>query len=94
MAEMRMLRWFCGPIRLDKVLNEEARRRMLTVPIQKKVRSQCLRYYRHLLRRDQEHLARQVLSVEFAGKRPRGVPKKRWKDVIKRDPEVPKFGYR
>ncbi|EYB83587.1 hypothetical protein Y032_0332g2740 [Ancylostoma ceylanicum] len=58
---------------------------MQTAQIQEKVRSQLLRWYGHLLRRNQEHPARQVSSVEIAGKRPRGAPKKRWEDVIKRD---------
>ncbi|EYB93317.1 hypothetical protein Y032_0183g913 [Ancylostoma ceylanicum] len=86
-AEMRMLRWCCGLTRLDKVSSEEVRRRMQTAPIQEKVRSQRLWWYGHVLRRNREHPARQVLSVEIAGKRPRRSSKKRWRDVIKRNLE-------
>ncbi|EPB69985.1 hypothetical protein ANCCEY_10930 [Ancylostoma ceylanicum] len=88
-AEMRMLRWCCGLTRLDEVPNEEVRRRMQTAPIQEKVRSQRLRWYGHLLRRNQKHPARQVLSVEIAGKRPRGDPKKRWEDAYRQLLEYP-----
>ncbi|EPB78727.1 hypothetical protein ANCCEY_02246 [Ancylostoma ceylanicum] len=35
-VEMRMLGWYCGLTRLDKVPNEEVRRRMQTAPIQEK----------------------------------------------------------
>ncbi|EYB94335.1 hypothetical protein Y032_0173g428 [Ancylostoma ceylanicum] len=76
-VEMRMLGWYCGLTRLDKVPNEEVRRRMQTAPIQEKVRSQRLRWYGHLLRRNQERPAHHVLSVNVAGKRLRGTPKKR-----------------
>ncbi|VDO19197.1 unnamed protein product [Heligmosomoides polygyrus] len=84
-AEMRMLRWACGWTRRDRVRNEDVRAVMNTAPIQLKMREQCLRWYGHVLRRPEDHPTRLALDFEAPGKRPRGAPRKRWKDVIKRD---------
>ncbi|VDO61537.1 unnamed protein product [Heligmosomoides polygyrus] len=84
-AEMRMLRWACGWIRRDRVRNEDVRAVMKTVPIQLKMREQLLRWYGHVLRRPEDHPTRLALDFKAPGKRPRGAPRKRWKDVIKRD---------
>ncbi|PIO65553.1 hypothetical protein TELCIR_12769 [Teladorsagia circumcincta] len=84
-AEMRMLRWACGWTRLDRVRNEDVRSVMQTAPIQFKVREQRLRWYGHVLRRPQDHPIRTATDFEAQGKRPRGAPKKRWRDVIKKD---------
>ncbi|VDO99512.1 unnamed protein product [Heligmosomoides polygyrus] len=84
-AEMRMLRWACGWTRRDRVRNEDVRAVMKTAPIQLKMREQRLRWYGHVLRRPEDHPTRLALDFEAPGKRPRGAPRKRWKDVIKRD---------
>ncbi|VDO84771.1 unnamed protein product [Heligmosomoides polygyrus] len=58
---------------------------METAPIQLKMREQRLRWYGHVLRRPQDHPIRLALDFETPGKRLRGAPRKRWKDVIKKD---------
>ncbi|VDP40175.1 unnamed protein product [Heligmosomoides polygyrus] len=58
---------------------------MKTAPIQLKTREQRLRWYGHVLRRPEDHPTRLALDFEAPGKRPRGAPRKRWKDAIKRD---------
>ncbi|VDP22984.1 unnamed protein product [Heligmosomoides polygyrus] len=77
-----MLRWACGWTRQDRVRNEDVRTVMKTVPIQLKMREQRLRWYGHILRRQEDHPTKLALAP---GKRPRGAPRKRWRDVIKRD---------
>ncbi|VDP31424.1 unnamed protein product [Heligmosomoides polygyrus] len=84
-AEMRMLRWACGWTRRDRVRNEDVRAVMKTAPIQLKMREQRLMWYGHVLRRPEDHPTRLALDFEAPGKRPRGAPRRRWKDVIKRD---------
>ncbi|VDP21101.1 unnamed protein product [Heligmosomoides polygyrus] len=84
-AEMRMLRWACGWTRRDRERNEDVRAVMKTAPIQLKMREQRLRWYGHVLRRPEDHFTRLALDFEAPEKRPRRAPKKRWKDVIKRD---------
>ncbi|VDP62654.1 unnamed protein product [Heligmosomoides polygyrus] len=58
---------------------------MKSAPIQLKMREQRLRWYGHVLRRPEDHPTRLALDFEAPGKRPRGAPRKTWKDVIKRD---------
>ncbi|VDP32414.1 unnamed protein product [Heligmosomoides polygyrus] len=82
---MRMLRWVCGWTRRDRVRNEDVRAVMKTAPIQLKMREQRLTWYGHVLRRPEDHPTRLALGFEAPEKRPRGAPRKRWKDVIKRD---------
>ncbi|PIO67649.1 hypothetical protein TELCIR_10589 [Teladorsagia circumcincta] len=56
-----------------------------TAAIQLKGQEQRLRWYGHVLSRPQDHPIRRAMDFEAQGKRPRGAPKKRWKDVIKKD---------
>ncbi|EYC46334.1 hypothetical protein Y032_0401g787 [Ancylostoma ceylanicum] len=84
-AEMRMLRWACGLTRRDKVRNEDIRALMQTAPIQQKLRAQRLRWFGHVMRRSPLHPTRQAMDMEVIGKRPRGAPKKRWKDTVNKD---------
>ncbi|VDO67406.1 unnamed protein product [Haemonchus placei] len=80
-----MLRWACGWTRLDRVKNEAVRTAMQTAPIQLYMREQRLRWFGHVLRRPQSRPIREAMEFEAQGKRPRGTPKKRWRDVIKKD---------
>ncbi|VDP32668.1 unnamed protein product [Heligmosomoides polygyrus] len=83
-AEMRMLKWACRWTRQDKVRNEDVRA-VKAALIQLEMRKQRLRWYGHVLRRPENHPIRLALDFEAPGKRPRGAPRKRWKDVIKSD---------
>ena len=44
-----------------------------------------LRWYGHVMRRDQEYVGRRMMEMELPGKRRRGRPKKRFLDVVKED---------
>ncbi|VDO61593.1 unnamed protein product [Heligmosomoides polygyrus] len=80
-----MLRWACGWTLRDRVRNEDVRAVVKTDPIQLKMREQRLRWFGHILRRPEDHPTRLALDFDAPGKRPRGAPRKRWKEVIKRD---------
>ncbi|VDP31848.1 unnamed protein product [Heligmosomoides polygyrus] len=58
---------------------------MKAAPAQLKIRKQRLKWYGHVLRRPEDHPTRLALDFKTPGKRPRAAPRKRWKDVIKRD---------
>ncbi|VDO30776.1 unnamed protein product [Haemonchus placei] len=45
----------------------------------------ALAMVRECTRRPQSHPMREAMESEAQGKRPRGAPKKRWRDVIKKD---------
>ena len=44
-----------------------------------------LRWYEHIMRRDQEYIERRVMEMELPGKRKRGRLKRRFFDVVKED---------
>ena len=83
-AEMRMLRFAMGVTRKDKIRNEYIR---ITVKVERfgmKMREGRLRWYGHVMRRDQEYVGRKMIEMELPGKRKRGRPKKRFLDVVKK----------
>ncbi|VDP03522.1 unnamed protein product [Heligmosomoides polygyrus] len=80
-----MLRWAYGCSRRDRVQDEEDGAMMKTAPIQLKMKEPRLRWYGRILRRPKNHPIRLAVDFEEPGKRPRLVPKKSWRNVIKRD---------
>ena len=44
-----------------------------------------VRWYRHVLRRDDGHILRKVLEFEVKGKKKRGRPKKTWKVQVEKE---------
>ena len=74
-AEMQMLR--CGVTRLDKIRNEKIRESTKVGEISKKVQERRLRWYGHVMRRDEEYVGKRVmgdgsLGIEVQGSRRRG----------------------
>ena len=50
-----------------------------------KAREARLRWYGHVLRKDDGYIGRRMLRMELPGKRKRGRPKRRFVDVVKED---------
>ena len=50
-----------------------------------KMREGRLRWYEHVMRRDQGYVGRKMMKMELPGKRKRGRAKKRFSDVVKED---------
>ncbi|PUZ44177.1 hypothetical protein GQ55_8G069400 [Panicum hallii var. hallii] len=85
-AEMRMLRWFCGHTRRDRVRNEEIRDRVGVAPIEEKLIQHRLRWFGHVQRRPPEAPMRSgVLKRGDNVKRGRGRPRLTWDETVKRD---------
>ena len=84
-AEMRMLRWMCGLTREDRIRNEYIRGSTKVVEISKKIQEGRLRWYGHLLRRDEDHVGRCTMEMKVQGRRKRGRPRKRWRDCVRDD---------
>ncbi|PVH39300.1 hypothetical protein PAHAL_5G473800 [Panicum hallii] len=86
LKEMRMLRWFCGYTRRDRVRNEEIRDRVGVAPIEEKLIQHRLRWFGHVQRRPPEAPVRSgVLKRGDNVKRGRGRPRLTWDETIKRD---------
>ena len=86
-AEMKMLIFPMGVTRKDKIRNKYIRG---TVKVERKdegtkMRKGRLRWYGHVIRRDQEYVGRKMTEMELPGKRKRRRPKRRFLDVVKED---------
>ena len=83
-TEMRMLWWIQGVSLREHKRNEEIREAATVQPIATHLMQKRLRWYGHVRRRDESHITRTVLDMEVEGVRPRGRPKLRYMDTIKR----------
>ena len=59
-AEMRMLRWMCGVMRLNKIRNERIRGTPKVGEITKKVQERRLKWYGHVMRREEHYVGRRA----------------------------------
>ena len=84
-AEMKMLRFTMGVTRKDKIRNEHIRSTVKVERLGMKMREGRLRWYGHVMRRDQEYVGRKIMEMELPGKRRRGRPKRRFLDAVKED---------
>ena len=84
-AEMKMLRFAMGVMRKDKTRNKHIRSTVKVEWLGMKMREGRLRWYGHVMRRDQEYVGRKMMEMELPGKRRRGRPKRRFLDVVKED---------
>ena len=84
-AEMRMLIWMSGVTKLDRIRNERIRGTTKVGEISKKVQEIRLKWYGHVLRREEEYVGKRVMAMEVPGKRRRGRRKRRRLDNIRND---------
>ena len=68
-AEMRMLRWMCGVTKLDKIRNERMRGTTKLGAITKKVQERRLKWYGHMLRREENYVGRRAIVMKVQGRR-------------------------
>ena len=84
-AEMKMLRFAMGVTRKNKIRNEYIRGTVKVERLGMKMREGRLRWYGHVMRRDQEYVGRKIVEMELPGRRKRGRLKGRFFDVVKED---------
>ena len=68
-AEMKMLRFAVGVTRKDKIRNEHIRSTVKVEWLGMKMRKGRLRWYGHVMRRDQEYVGRKMIEMELLGKK-------------------------
>ncbi|XP_070014509.1 uncharacterized protein [Nicotiana sylvestris] len=85
-AEMRMLRWMCGHTKLDKIRNDDIRRKVGVAPMKDKMQEARLRWFGHMKRGSLDAPVRRCERLALTGmKRDRWRPKKYWGEVIRQD---------
>ena len=84
-AELKMLRFSLGVTRMDKIRNEYIRGTAQVRRFGEKIREARLRWYGHVLRKDDGCTGRRMLRMELPGNSKRGRPKRRFMDVVKED---------
>ena len=84
-AEIKMLRFAMGVTKKDKIRNEYIRGTVKVERLGMKMSEGQLKWYGHVMRREQEYVRRRVMKIELPGKRKRGRPKRRFLDVVKED---------
>ena len=82
--EMKCLRNLVEVSRMDRVRNEEVRRRAgIERELPSRVDQRVLRWFGHVERMDDYRMARRVLMAEVNGGRVRGRPRLGWMDGVK-----------
>jgi len=81
-AEMRMVRWMCGVKLKDRLPSKELGERLGVVDIALILQQNRLRWYGHVLRKDDDDWVNKCMEYEVEGSRPRGRPKRTWKEVV------------
>ena len=84
-TEMRMLRWILGVSLMERIESEDIRKRAGVCKITDKARESRMRWYGHVVRRDEDDLIRSAKEMAVEGRRSRGRQRIRWSDVVERD---------
>ena len=83
--EMRCLRSMCGVTWMDRVRNEEVRRRTgVTRQLADRAEQGVLRWFGHVERMAEGRLVKKITRSDVRGVRPRGRPRTGWMDSVKR----------
>ena len=87
-AEMRMIRWMCGVSLRDRKTSAELRQKMGVEAIADVVRRGRLRWYGHVVRKEENDWVKKVMSFNVEGTRPSGRPKKTWQTTVLADMRI------
>ena len=81
---MRMVRWMCGVKLQDRVPSKELRGRLGLDDIISVLQRNRLRWYGHELRKEDNDWVKKYMEYEVEGARPRGRPKKTWREIVEK----------
>ena len=85
MTNMRRLPRAREKTRLDHLRNVDVWKEGNIYPMAEFLRQHSLRWFEHMQRRDKDEATRKILQMPVDGKRNRGRPKLRWRDLVKED---------
>ena len=78
---MRMVRWMCGVKLQDRVPSKDLRGRLGLDDIISVFQQNRL----HVLRKEDNDWVKKCMEYEVEGTRPRGRPKKTWRQIVEKD---------
>ena len=81
-AEMRMVRWMCNVKVKDRVPSKELRERLGIDDIMLILQQNRLRWYGHVLQKEDTDWVKKCMEYEVEGSRPRGRPKRTWRELV------------
>jgi len=90
-AELRMVRWMCGVQLKDRLPSKELRERLGIDDIALVLQQNRLRWYGHVLRKEDDDWVKKCMQYEVEGPRPRGRPKRTWREVAREDCQARKL---
>jgi len=83
--EMRMVRWMCG-VKLQNIVPTKGLRELLGLDdIILVLQQNRLQWYGHVLRKEDNDWVKKCMEYEVEGARPRGRPKKTWREIAEKD---------
>ena len=88
-TEKAMVRAICSAKLTEKKRTEDLMETLgLKETVVQMAKANGVRWYGHVIRRDDGHVLRKVLESEVKGKRKRGRPKKTWKTQVEESKSV------
>ena len=90
-AEMRMVRWMCNVKVKDRVPSKELTERLGIDDIILILQQNRLRWYGHVLPKEDTDWAKICMEYQVEGSRPRGRPKRTWREVMQKDCQARNF---
>ena len=83
-AEMRLVRWMCGVKLKDRLPSKELREWLGIDDIALVLQQNRLRWYGHVLRKEDNDWVKKCMEYEVEGPWPRGRPKTTWREVVEK----------
>ena len=77
-----MVRWMCGVKLKDRLSSKELRERLGIDDIALVLQQNMLRWYGHVLRKDDDDWVKKCMEYEVEGPRPRRRPKRTQREVV------------
>ena len=88
---MRTVRWMCGIKLKDRFPSKELRERLGVDDIALVLQQNRLRWYGHVLRKEDDDWVKKCIEYEVKDPRPRGRPKRTWREVVEKDCQARKL---
>jgi len=84
-AETRMVRWMCNVNVKDRVPSMALRERLGIDDIILILQDNRLRWYGHVLRKEDTDWVKKYMEYKVEGSKPRSRPKRTWREVVQKD---------